>query len=84
MRPRDVCVCKGFRMAGAMTVEPRARAGVRKPPREETTGGVCGWRGVGSSFLYSLRTKQIVETHMLNAFLRANIRDFLTLLAVLI
>jgi hypothetical protein len=22
-------------------------AGVRKPPREETAGGVRGWRGVG-------------------------------------
>jgi hypothetical protein len=25
----------------------RTGAGVRKPPREETAGGVRGWRGVG-------------------------------------
>ena len=29
-----------------MKVEPRAGAGVRKPPREETAGGGPGWRGV--------------------------------------
>jgi hypothetical protein len=39
-----VCCCEGFRMPAHDDGATHSGAGVRKPPREETAGGVAWWR----------------------------------------
>ena len=41
---QDVGFCEGFRMPAHDDGATHSGAGVRKPPREETAGGVAWWR----------------------------------------